>query len=349
MSHHSSAATVDRTGHQRLSLQRLQQWETLRYGMFIHFGMSTYDGTECSLGKAPSSLYCPTELDVDQWVSVARDAGMRYAVLTTKHVSGHCLWPTAHTDYSVATSGNRTDVVEAFVRACEKRGLLPGLYYCSWDNHHTLGSVTPSMTQFDQAYTTQAYREFQLLQIDELLSRYKQLVEFWVDVPTVLGYEGRKVQYQQIADALPDTPIMGNNGFGDGTKLHMGYCWPTDLMTIERWLPSSDRGYNPWHQIAYAARVVESADSTRHAIEALPAGEYYIPGEVCDPIGYEWFHYDRDVLRSDEELLGMRLICHARRVNFLLDVPPDRRGLIPTESVKALMRLHRNFESFSKS
>ena len=106
--------------------------------------MRSYTGSELPDGTHPSTLYAPDKLDVDQWVCVARDAGMKYAVLTTKHVAGHCLWPTKHNDYHVGTSGNKTDVVEAFVKACEKRGVLPGFYYCSWDNHNTFGSLTPS-------------------------------------------------------------------------------------------------------------------------------------------------------------------------------------------------------------
>jgi alpha-L-fucosidase len=129
-------------GTQRLSVDQLQRWEALKFGMFISFGMSTYVGAELPSGDDPSTLYAPDQLDVDQWVCVARDAGMKYAVLTAKHVAGHCLWPSKHTDYHVGTSGNRTDVVEVFVKACEKRGVLPGLYYCSWDNHHRFGSHT---------------------------------------------------------------------------------------------------------------------------------------------------------------------------------------------------------------
>ena len=121
----------DIKGAQRLSIEKLKEWESLEYGMFIHFGMSTFDGEELSPGDKPSRLYNPTHLDVDQWIRAARDAGMKYAVLTTKHVSGHCLWPTIYTDYNVSTSDNKTDVVGAFVNACHKYGILPGFYYCS--------------------------------------------------------------------------------------------------------------------------------------------------------------------------------------------------------------------------
>src|SRR5215211_5382852 len=148
-------------GAQRLALDALRKWEALGYGMFIHFGMSTFVGKELPSGQEPSSDYAPDKLDVDQWVQVARDAGMKYAVLTAKHVAGHCLWPSKHTDYDVETSANKIDVVDAFVRACEKRGLMAGLYYCSWDNHHRFGSVTPSRKRsIDDSSTTQEYRDF---------------------------------------------------------------------------------------------------------------------------------------------------------------------------------------------
>ena len=142
-------------GEQRLSLEKLRKWESLKYGMFIHFGMSTFDECELPDGNSPSTKYAPSDLDVAQWIRVAKEAGMKYAVLTTKHVAGHCLWPSEYTDYSVKTSSNTTDVVGAFVEECRKQGLMPGLYYCSLDNHTRLGSVTPSDIEdgYDSAYS----------------------------------------------------------------------------------------------------------------------------------------------------------------------------------------------------
>jgi len=96
-------------------------------------------------------------------------------------------------------------------------------------------------------------------------------------------------------------------------------------------MPASNRGYKPWHTVA----------QTRTDVQ-----DYYLPGEVCDPIGYEWFWVEGDTLRSDRELLGMRLIAQERGTNLLLDVPPDRRGVIPEATVQALRRLHRNMEQF---
>jgi alpha-L-fucosidase len=303
--------------------------------MFIHFGMSTYLGQELPDGKAPASTYNPDKLDVDQWISVARDAGMKYAVLTTKHVAGHCLWPSEHTDYTVARSGHTADVVEAFVKACEKRHVKPGFYSCSWDNHNRFGSKTPTdgsewatinsfpKTQIETMppYTTSLYQNFQTAQITELLTKYGPIMEIWVDIPGVLGRGYRTFLYHHIARLQPDIVIMMNNGFGDGTKYDVSYAWPSDLIAIERGVPA-EKGYSKW-------RTIEGKD-------------YYMPGEVCDPIGKEWFFVPGDQPRPDNELAQIIQSCQKRGANLLLDVPPNKHGLIPDEHVQALLRLRKN-------
>ena len=330
-------AQPEERGDQRLPLSKLKAWESLRFGMFLHFGMSTFDGDELSAGDKPSTLYNPTGLDVDQWVKVARDSEMRYAVLTAKHVSGHCLWPTRLNNYHVGTSGNKTDVVAAFVNSCEGRGVLPGLYYCSWDNHNRFGSLTPSDTTamrragqakgatIPAAYLTREYEDFQLAQLKELLTGYGKIGEVWIDIPSVLSRDYRSRLYNQVAAWQPDAVIMMNHGFGDGSEMKTAEVWPTDLLAIERWLPNSQNGHLPW-------RTVEGK-------------RCYIPAEVCDPIGKQWFFVDGDKPRSDRELLGMYLVCRSRGTNLLLDVPPDRTGVIPAMYVDALSRLRRNLSS----
>ena len=314
------------SGAQRLSLKQLEQWEQLGYGMFICFGMTTFDGDELSMGDKPSTLYAPDKLDVDQWVGVARDAGMKYAVLTAKHTAGHCLWPTKYCDYHVGTSGNKTDVVEAFVKACEKRGIMAGLYYCAWDNRNLFGSMTPSLTAWDDAYTTEAYQEFQWRQMEELLTRYGNIGEVWIDIPGVMPRGYRHRLYNQIAQWQPETVTMMNHGFGDGSKFKVSYAWPTDLIAIERWLPNSHTGHVKWREIE--------------------GKRYYMPAEVCDPIGKDWFYEEKDQPRSDAELLGMYLVSRTRGANLLLSVGPDKHGLIPTKYQDPLLRLEKHIAQF---
>ncbi len=332
-----SKSTDENRGNQRLLPKQLAEWEKAHYGMFIHYGMSTYTGRELADGKdpVPASIYAPDKLDVDQWVSVARDAGMKYAVLTTKHVAGHCLWPSNHTKYSVKNSTNKTDVVEEFVKSCERRGVKPGFYYCSWDNHNRFGSKTPTdgggwagMNSFpnDQKgemppFTTSLYQNFQTAQIIELLNNYGPIFEIWIDIPGLLGRGYRKYLYKHSANLQPDTVIMMNSGIGDGTTYNVDYAWPSDLIAIERKQPSPD-GYEKW-------RTIEGK-------------EYYIPGEHCDPIGKEWFFVPGDAPRPDSELVSQYELTRTSGVNFLLNVPPDKSGLIPKEYINSLIRLRKN-------
>jgi alpha-L-fucosidase len=331
----SSGLDEHAPGKQRLSLQQLSKWEALGFGMFIHFGMSTFDGEELSKGDKPSTFYAPDKLDVSQWIKVARDAGMKYAVLTTKHVAGHCLWPTKYTEYNVTTSGNKTDVVGAFVDACSRYGVMSGFYYCSWDNHNRFGSVTPSDLMANKhlpshgmidvrAYTTAEYRDFQTKQIEELLTTYRGAGEVWIDIPGVLPMDYRQKLYHRIAELAPQAVVMMNHGISDGSEFKVDYAWPTDLIAIERFLPNSAHGYELWRE--------------------LWGDWYYMPGEVCDPIGRQWFYVDDDRPRSDAELLGMYLVCRSRGANLLLDVPPDRHGLIPKRFTDALGRLRKNLD-----
>jgi alpha-L-fucosidase len=333
----SSSTKPGTKGDQRLSLEQLKRWESLGYGMFVHFGMSTYLAEEKPDGKAPATTYAPDKLDVDQWVSVARDAGMKYMVLTTKHVAGHCLWPSKHTDYTVANSTNKTNLVEKFCDACRKRGILPGLYYCSWDNHNRFGGKTPSdggiweeMDSFPKkqqslkrlpAFSTSLYQNFQTAQITELLTQFGPIAETWIDIPGLLGRGYRTYLYNRIGELQPETVIMMNSGVGTGENYNVANAWPSDLIAIERRLPPPS-GHKKW-------RTIEGK-------------QYYIPGELCDPIGKEWFFVEGDNPRSDQALLDQFNACRQRGANFLLNVPPNKHGLIPQEHVEALMRLQKN-------
>ena len=268
---------------------------------------------------------------------------MKYAVLTTKHVAGHCLWPSRCTDYTVANSTNKTDVVEAFCKACAKRGVLPGFYYCSWDNHHRFGSKTRSdggpydgSSSFPKvpvdpaelpAFTTSLYQSFQTAQITELLTQFGPIAETWIDIPGVLGRGYRTFLYNHIARLQPQTVIMMNNGVSDGGQYDVAYAWPSDLIAMERNVPPAT-GHRTWRQIE--------------------GKNYYMPGEVCDPIGKEWFGAVGDRPRPDDVLSKQFEACRAAGVNLLLDVPPDRHGLIPDEAVTALMRLRKNAENLSE-
>jgi alpha-L-fucosidase len=143
-----------------------------------------------------------------------------------------------------------------------------------------------------------------------------------VDIPQFLTRDYRQKLYNQIAKWQPDAIILFNHGIGDGSEFNINAAWPTDVITIERFVPNSATGHVKWREVEKK--------------------KYYLPGEVCDPIGKEWFYKETDVPRSDAELLGMFLICRSRGANLLLDVPPDKHGLIPQKFIDALQRLKQN-------
>jgi alpha-L-fucosidase len=332
------AKTSKRKGTQRLSLDKLKEWEDWGYGMFIHFGLPTYTAWPYDFKRESKSieslrnLYNPDKLDVDQWVSVARDAGMKYVVLTAKHDFGFCLWHSEHTDNSVVKSPNQTDIVEKLAEACRKRGVRLGLYYSSSDPYHLFGSLSRAsakrgfMHSFPKTqeedlppYTTSVYQTFMTAQITELLTKYGPVAEIWIDVPGELGRGYRTFLYNYMSELQPETYIMMNKGVPDSTEFDYLYFFPSDLLAIERGMPP-ETGYQKW-------RTVEG-------------NEYYMPGEVCDPIGKEWFYSPSDPPRSD--LVEQYLSCRQRGVNLLLNVPPAKNGLISGEYVHALMNLRKD-------
>jgi alpha-L-fucosidase len=300
----------------------LQQWRTLKYGMFIHFGMATFTGraneNDPRNAAAPSTLYAPTDLDVDQWIRVAHDAGMKYAVLTAKHTAGHCLWDSTvkfrgkEFDYDVATSGNKTDVVAEFVKACKKYDVKPGLYWCLLDFHNN--SVPPG-PQWNAGKLPEDFFQLAQDQFTELIKNYPDICYYWLDVPNAASAEQRRVIYDLVKRLRPGTVVLYNNHAArSGGK----GAWPTDVLNTER-DPIRPGEFKP---------------------EQTWDGKTYQFGyEHCDCLGRSWFWVAGDKPRPIHQLYGLYHRVTAAGGNLLLDVPPDRSGHIPEASVKALMEL----------
>ena len=297
----------------------LAEWEGLKYGMFIHFAINTFEGIENSSGQAPSKLYAPTQLDVRQWVRTAKQAGMKYIVLTAKHDAGHCLWDSQGYDYDVATSGNQTDVVAEFMKACKEEGIKPGLYYCILDGHNE-PNASKDPDRWEKVKwdipISDKYYELVKQHLTELHTRYPDIYEQWIDIPGKLRGQQRQELYELIKRLSPDCLVLMNAGPKDGVKVHM-HAWPTDLIDGERTVPPVE--YNP-------VKVVEGKT-------------YYLPMEVCDTICKYWFWMPNDPPKDVCTLYKLYSESVGRGANLLLDVPPDKTGRIPQEVVERLMDL----------
>ena len=208
--------------------------------------MNTFAGAEYDNGKMPAESFNPTNPDVDQWIRTARDAGMKYAVLTAKHTGGFCLWDSKVTwkgkeyDYDIASSGYKKDIVAQFMESCRKYEIKPALYYCLWDDHNEPVSTKDEYFQLTRDHIT------------ELVTNYKGLVELWIDIPSRLTSDQRNELYSIVKTHQPDCLVTCNNGFTDGSVLAN---FPADITNGERTLPPAS-GHNPirsdkWERILY--------------------------------------------------------------------------------------------------
>ncbi|MFW6146738.1 MAG: alpha-L-fucosidase, partial [Planctomycetota bacterium] len=327
---------------QRLSVERLDRWRRLEYGMFIHYGLATFTSQQRGAGVQPVELYRPTDLDVDQWVRVARDAGMRYVILTAKHSrdGGFCNWPTEHSDFSVARSPVKTDVVGAFVTACRTHGVKPAIYI-GGDRYNVPGGMVGN-ARHPFFYVNRAYMDLLLAQLDELLTWYGPIEQVWFDGPHKYGVPGRWELTEHIAARQPETVVAMNGTWEDNGKQPQmkPYAWPSDVIVIEAGVPPI-WGTNPWRKLPWDP-------AGNPADPDAPGLPYYLPVENCTLAhtgSYGWWWGPHVRPRSVEELLGVRLLCKARNANCVLNVTPDRRGRIPDDQAAALFDVRDKMES----
>lgn len=129
-------------GGRKPDAKAMKQWQDMRFGMFIHWGPVSLKGTEIgwSRGKIPIKEYDalykqfnPEKFDADEWVAIAKAAGMKYMVLTTKHHDGFCLWDTKTTSYNIMSTPFKRDIVKELAAACKKEGIMFCAYYSILD------------------------------------------------------------------------------------------------------------------------------------------------------------------------------------------------------------------------
>lgn len=182
--------SVPSYGQGGANADRMKWWREARFGLFIHWGPVSLKGTEIGwsrggerrgtggTGQIPLDVYDnlykefnPVEFDAKEWVSIAKNAGMKYLVFTTKHHDGFCMFDSALTDYKITNTPFKRDIVKELADACHEGGLGLGWYYSPPDWHH------PDYRTADHA----KYIEYLHGQIRELLTNYGKVDVMWFD------------------------------------------------------------------------------------------------------------------------------------------------------------------------
>ena len=250
------AVTIsDLTGQTAMNnKQKLEEWKDARFGMFIHWGPVALKGTEIGWSRGREipveeydNLYKqfnPANFDANSWVTVAKAAGMKYIILTTKHHDGFCLWNTRQTDFNIMNSPLGRDIVKELAEACRKQGIAFGTYYSTTDWHHPDFPLTsPGGTVSRPKYDLDAYTTYLKKQVAELLVNYGPLFVLWFDVPQRFD----AVRGQGVIDFAhslqPDIIInnrTGANGDFDTPEQRVGGFqldrpWETCMTIANQW------------------------------------------------------------------------------------------------------------------
>ena len=200
-------------------------WQSLRFGMFIHWGPVSLTGKEIGWSRGgkgtPIEVYDnlykefnPTNFNADEWVAIAKAAGMKYIVLTCKHHDGFCLWDTKETDYNILHTPFHRDAVKELAAACKKQGIEFGAYYSVCDWHHPDFPLTSPGGKVEREKSDlDAYNRYLLAQISELITNYGPLITIWNDVPQ--KFKGRGAATIKLVRQLQPN-ILIDNRTGDG-------------------------------------------------------------------------------------------------------------------------------------
>ena len=308
------------------------EWQQMELTAFLHFGINTFTDREWGDGTEDPALFNPTELNAEQWVQSLKEAGFRMVILTAKHHDGFCLWPTKTTKHSVASSkwkDGKGDVVKELRDACTKYDMKFGVYLSPWDRNAESYGDSPR------------YNQFFIEQLTELLTNYGEVHEVWFDGACAEGPNGKKqvydwdAFYKTIQTLQPKAvmAIMGDDVRWVGNERGLGRETEWSATVLAPGIYTRSDSVNTALGVGSTSKDLGSREVLAKASEL-----FWYPSEVDVSIRPGWFyHADQDnQVKSLKHL--MDIYCQSVGYNsvLLLNIPPDRRGLIHENDVKRL-------------
>jgi len=302
------------------------RWQEMEYYAFVHFSVNTYTDMSWGNGDEDPKIFNPTNLDCRQWARICKEAGMKGIIMTAKHHSGFCLWPSKYTEYSVKNcpwKNGKGDIVREMADACKEYGLKLGIYLSPWDRNSAEYGKPEYITYFRN-------------QLTELLTNYGDIFEVWFDGANGgTGYyggakENRKIDrttyydwkntYKMIRELQPKI-VIWNDG-GDRADL--------------RWV-GTESGYvgeTNWSLLNATGDVPENM--LRYGVEN---GDSWVPGEVNTSIRPEWFYHPSEdtKVKTLPQLMDIYYNSIGRNGTLLLNFPIMPNGLIHPNDEKAAL------------
>ncbi|MDE7412126.1 MAG: alpha-L-fucosidase [Paramuribaculum sp.] len=324
--------------------ERQKAWQDRELTAFLHFGINTFTGREWGDGKESPALFTPDALDTDQWVKTLSDAGFKMVIITAKHHDGFCLWPTATTDHSVASSPWREgqgDVIAELRKSCDKYDMKLGIYLSPWDRNASCYGDSPR------------YNDMFVAQLTELLSNYGKIDEVWFDGACGEGPNGKRQEYDwlRFRDTMkrlqPDAvlAITGDDVRWVGNESGMGRETEWSVTPLVPSIYSYSDSVNESLQITPMSKnigdreIIEKADKL-----------YWWPSEVDVSIRPGWFYSSSQEPHSLRRLADIYLQSIGRNSVLLLNIPPDTSGRINEKDVKRLQEFRTWIDdNFSKN
>jgi alpha-L-fucosidase len=315
---------------------RQLRWQQLERTGFIHFGMNTFTNKEWGDGTESPTLFNPTALDARQWVRACKEGGIKQVIITAKHHDGFCLWPSKFTKHSVQSSpwkGGKGDVVKEVSDACREQGVGFGVYLSPWDRNSPYFGDSAK------------YNNYFVNQLTELLSNYGRVDEVWFDGANGEGPTGRKQVYDfsrwyalirklqptaTIAVMGPDVRWVGTeSGYGRETEWSV---LPTDAQQ------QANVAANSQKEVAFAPKNhMEDDLGSRAKLQGAQALVWY-PAEIDVSIRPGWFYHPAEdaQVKTPAQLLDIYNSSVGRNGVLLLNIPPDKRGLLAQPDIASL-------------
>lgn len=317
--------------------------EKMEFYAFACITVNTFTDLEWGSGTEPESVFDPSELDAGQWVEAVKSAGMTGIILTCKHHDGFCIWQSDLTEHCVKNSpfrGGKGDVVREVSDACRRGGIKFGVYLSPWDRNCPL---------YGQG---KAYDDYFCGQLTELLTRYGDVFTVWFDGACGEGPNGKRQvydwerYYSLIRKLQPDAVISicgpdvrwcgneaGDTRESEWSVLPTGFDSPDAVG--EKSQKSDDASFRE-KKISETERDLGSREFLKGA-----SGYAWRPSETDTSIRPGWFYHasEDDKVRSTETLIDIWYRTVGGNSTLLLNIPPDRRGLMHETDVSRLAEI----------